>query len=403
MTETTRPSADAERTRPPAVEPSHLGEVFRLMLRLGLTAFGGPAAHIAMMHDEVVKRRKWVTDQHFLDLLGATNLIPGPNSTEMSIHLSYVRAGWAGLFVGGASFIIPAMLMVMALAWAYVRFGTTPAADAILYGIKPVVIAIVLNALVGLGKKAVKGPLMAVVGLAVLGLYFVGLDNVLLLVGGGALIMIVLNVRRLASTPPGGGDAAPLLAPLAGLGIPAALAAARPFTLGLLFLTFLKIGSVLYGSGYTLLAFVERDFVDRLGWLTTQQIIDAVAIGQLTPGPVFTTATFIGYVMGGFPGAVLATVGIFLPAFVFVAISNPLIPRLRESPWAGGFLDGVNVAALGLMAAVTIELARAAFVDAITVGVAVVSAVLVMRYKVNTTWLILGSAALGLIVMGLGG
>jgi chromate transporter len=402
MTEAAPSPADAGRASPPA-EPSRLGEVFRLMLRLGLTAFGGPAAHIAMMHDEVVKRRKWVTGQHFLDLLGATNLIPGPNSTEMCIHLSYVRAGWRGLFVGGVSFITPAMVMVAALAWAYVRFGTTPAADAILYGIKPVVIAIVLNALIGLGKKAVKGPLTAVVGLAVLGLYFLQIDNVLLLVGGGALVMLVLNVRRMAATPPGGGAASPLLAPFATLSLPAALAAARPFTLGLLFLTFLKIGSVLYGSGYTLLAFLERDFVDRLGWLTTQQIVDAVAIGQLTPGPVFTTATFIGYVMGGFPGALLATAGIFLPSFIFVAISNPIVPHLRESPWAGGFLDGVNVAALGLMAAVTIELARAAFVDVITVGIAIVSAVLVMRYKVNTTWLILGSAALGLAVMLLGG
>lgn len=402
MTESVPLPADAERTSLPDADPSHLGEVFRLMLRLGLTAFGGPAAHIAIMHDEVVTRRKWVTEQHFLDLLGATNLIPGPNSTEMTIHLGFVRAGWIGLLVGGASFIAPAMAMVTALAWAYVRFGASPAADAILYGIKPVVIAIVLNALIGLGSKAVKGPLTAAVGLAVLGLYFLAVDNVLLLVGGGLLVMLVLNVRRMAARRGSGGQVG-LLAPLAGLSLPAALTAARPFSLGLLFLTFLKIGSVLYGSGYTLLAFLERDFVDRLGWLTTQQIIDAVAIGQLTPGPVFTTATFIGYVMGGLPGAVLATVSIFLPAFIFVAISNPLIPRLRESPWAGGFLDGVNVAALGLMAAVTIELARAAFVDAITVGIALVAALLVIRYKVNTTWLILGGAALGLAAMLLRG
>lgn len=402
MTESVPLPADAERTSLPDADPSHLGEVFRLMLRLGLTAFGGPAAHIAIMHDEVVTRRKWVTEQHFLDLLGATNLIPGPNSTEMTIHLGFVRAGWIGLLVGGASFIAPAMAMVTALAWAYVRFGASPAADAILYGIKPVVIAIVLNALIGLGSKAVKGPLTAAVGLAVLGLYFLAVDNVLLLVGGGLLVMLVLNVRRMAARRGSGGQVG-LLAPLAGLSLPAALTAARPFSLGLLFLTFLKIGSVLYGSGYTLLAFLERDFVDRLGWLTTQQIIDAVAIGQLTPGPVFTTATFIGYVMGGLPGAVLATVSIFLPAFIFVAISNPLIPRLRESPWAGGFLDGVNVAALGLMAAVTIELARAAFVDAITVGIALVAALLVIRYKVNTTWLVLGGAALGLAAILLRG
>lgn len=390
---------------PPSRE--HLAEVVRLMLRLGFTAFGGPAAHVAMMHDEVVERRKWVSEQHFLDMLGATNLIPGPNSTEMTIHLGFVRAGWPGLLLAGASFITPAMLMVTALAWAYVRFGSTPAVEGLLYGIKPVVIAVIASALFSLGKKAVKGVLTAAVGVAVLGLFFLGIDNVLLLVGGGALVMLVINAQRLleqaseatAFAPLGGGPLhgwlgrAQCLAPL----MPAAaLVVAQPFSLTRLFLTFLKIGSVLYGSGYTLLAFLEADFVRRLGWLTTQQIVDAVAVGQLTPGPVFTTATFIGYVLGGFPGAILATVGIFLPAFILVAISNPFIPRLRESPWAGAFLDGVNVAALGLMAAVTIQLARAAFVDVITVGIALAAAVLIFRYRVNTTWLILGSALIGL-------
>lgn len=391
----------------PPPRRENLAEVVRLMLRLGFTAFGGPAAHVAMMHDEVVKRRKWVSEQHFLDMLGATNLIPGPNSTEMTIHLGFIRAGWPGLLLGGASFIAPAMLMVTALAWAYVRFGSTPAAEAILYGIKPVVIAVVANALFSLGQKAVKGALTGAVGIAVLGLFLLGVDNVLLLVGGGALVMLAINARRLLGRP---GSAAALI-PLAGTHLDrllrkaqglaplmpaAALVAAQPFSLGRLFLTFLKIGSVLYGSGYTLLAFLEADFVRRLGWLTTHQIVDAVAVGQLTPGPVFTTATFIGYVLGGFPGALLATVGIFLPAFILVAISNPFIPRLRESPWAGAFLDGVNVAALGLMAAVTIQLAQAAFVDVLTVAIALAAAVLIFRYRVNTTWLILGSALIGL-------
>lgn len=394
MTQLDTPPTDA----PPDEQRQHLGEVFRLMLRLGLTAFGGPAAHVAMMHDEVVKRRKWVTDQHFLDMLGATNLIPGPNSTEMAMHLGYVRAGWPGLIVGGASFIGPAMLMVLGLAWAYVRFGTTPAADAILYGIKPVVIAIIFYALLILGEKAVKSTLTAITGAAVLGLFLLGVDSVLLMVGGGLLVMLVLNAGRLVKRSRDGGIK--LLVPLAGLSAPTLLAAAaKPFSIGLLFLTFLKIGAVLYGSGYTLLAFLEADLVDRLGWMTTHQIIDAVAIGQITPGPVSTTATFIGYILGGPVGAVVATVGIFLPAFILVAITNPIIPRLRESAWAGAFLDGVNVSALGLMGAVTIELAQAAFVDWLAVAVAVVSGVLLIRYKVNTTWLILGGALVGVLVM----
>ena len=393
-------SDDAPDATPQATPArGNLGEVFRLMLRLGLTAFGGPAAHIAIMHDEIVRRRRWVTEQHFLDLLGATNLIPGPNSTEMAIHLSYVRAGWPGLIVGGASFIAPAVVMVIALAWVYVRFGATPAADAMLYAIKPVVIAIVANALVSLGRQAITGPVTALAGLAVFGLYFLGFDSVLLLIGGGVAVMLVLNAPRLLR----GGGGLGVLAPLAGAGLPAALtAAAVPFSFGVLFLTFLKIGAVLYGSGYTLLAFLEADFVDRLGWLTTTQLIDAVAIGQFTPGPVFTTATFVGFLLGGVPGAILATVAIFLPAFVFVSLSNPLIPRLRESAWVGGFLDGVNVCSLGLMAAVTIELSRAAFVDPLTVLIASISAVLIIRYRVNTTWLIAGAALVGLALLLLG-
>ncbi len=378
-------------------ERARLAELAALCLRLGFTAFGGPAAHIAMLHDEVVERRRWLTEEHFLDLLGATNLIPGPNSTEMVIHVGFVRAGWVGLIVAGACFITPAMLIVLALAWAYVTFGSLPAADALLYGIKPVVIAVVLQALWSLGQKAVKGPLTALVGLAALALYFLRFDNVALMVGGGLLVMLIANRARLLRRAEG--DQAALVVPLLGAGLPLLAAAARPFSLGILFLTFLKIGSVLYGSGYTLLAFLQADFVDRLGWLTTQQIIDAVAVGQVTPGPVFTTATFIGYVLGGLPGGLLATLGIFLPAFVFVALSSPLIPRIRQSTWAAGFLDGVNVAALGLMAAVTIQLARAAFVDWVAVAVAAVSAVLLLRFKVNTTWLIAGGALMGLAML----
>jgi chromate transporter len=375
--------------------PGALGEVARLALRLGVTAFGGPAAHIAMLRDEVVERRRWLSDAHFLDLLGATNLIPGPNSTEMFIHIGYQRAGWRGLIVGGLCFIMPAALITLALAWAYVAYGATPAATWLLYGIKPVIIAVVVQALWGLGRSAVKSWLLGLVGLATLSLYLLGFNEIALLLGGGALVMLIGNLRRLRDAKPGPGLGAALL-----LGAPNALlaqAAAVPISLTTLFLTFLKIGAVLYGSGYVLLAFLRNDFVERLGWLTNQQLLDAVAIGQVTPGPVFTTATFIGYIVAGTPGAVLATLGIFLPSFLFVALSNPLIPRLRRSPWMSAFLDGVNVASVGLMAAVTWELGRTAVVDWLTLALALVAAVLLLRFKVNSTWLIAGGAAAGII------
>ncbi len=369
---------------------SRLWEVAALFLKLGLTAFGGPAAHIALMRDEVVTRRRWLDDQRFLDLLGATNLIPGPNSTEMAIHIGYVRAGWAGLIAGGVCFITPAMLIVMALAWAYVRFGSTPEAGWLLYGIKPVIIAVIAQALWGLGQKAVQGPLTALVGLAALVLYFLGVNEIALLFAGGLAVMAVENLCRWRRTGLAG-----ILALPGGLSLPAL--AAAPFSLPLMFVTFLKIGAVLYGSGYVLLAFLRADFVTRLGWLTDRQLLDAVAVGQVTPGPLFTTATFIGYVLAGVPGALLATLGIFLPSFLFVALSNPLIPRLRSSPWASSMLDGVNVASLGLMAAVTWQLGRASFVDPLTIALALVSLVLLLRFRVNSTWLVLGGAIVGLV------
>jgi chromate transporter len=362
-------------------------EVAALFLKLGLTAFGGPAAHIALMHDEVVKRRKWIDDQHFLDLLGATNLIPGPNSTEMAIHIGFVRAGWRGLIAGGACFILPAMLIVMALAWVYQTYGATPQATALLYGVKPVVIVIIVQALWGLGQKAIKGALTSIVGAAVLVLYFLGVNEIALLVAGGLVVMLAQNLRRF--NPP----RAALFIPFAGL--PAF--AIPGFDLPILFFTFLKIGSVLYGSGYVLLAFLRADFVTRLGWLTDQQLLDAIAIGQVTPGPVFTTATFIGYILGGIPAALLATLGIFLPSFIFVAVSNPFIPRLRNSPWASGLLDGVNVASLGLMAAVTLQLGYASLADPLTILIALVSAALLFRFRVNSTWLVGGGAVVGLL------
>jgi chromate transporter len=402
-----------ERAEQQILPDSHLKEVAALFLRLGLTAFGGPAAHVAMMRDEVVARRKWISDEGFLDLLGATNLIPGPNSTEMAIHLGYLRAGLPGLVVAGASFILPAFFLVLGLAWVYVHYGSTPQAGWLLYGIKPVIIAIILQALWSLGKKAVKNAWLGVVGAAVLGLYFLGANEILLLVGAGLLVAVAQNARRWR---PGSGIFGGLLgntwirqaqskgfryapSPLFNqhlLLLSGALAAV-PYSLPVLFLTFLKIGSVLYGSGYVLLAFLQRDLVARLGWLTNQQLIDAIAIGQVTPGPVFTTATFIGYFLGGFSGAVAATLGIFLPSFLFVAISNPLIPRLRKSAFAGALLDGVNVAALGLMAAVTWQLGREAITDPLTIVLALAALVALFRFKINSFWLVLAGAAAGLL------
>jgi chromate transporter len=366
-----------------------LKEVFKLFLKLGFTAFGGPAAHIGMMHDEVVKRRKWLDEQEFLDLLGATNLIPGPNSTEMAIHISYKRAGWRGLILGGMSFIVPAMLIVLGLAWLYVQYGSYPQVDWLLYGIKPVVIAIVLQALWSLGRKAIKDWLTAVMVLIVIGLYWAGINEIGLLFGGGFVLLLLKNIKNFP------------LKKVAGVAVPGSLLAITSqavsgVQLPLLFFTFLKIGSILYGSGYVLLAFLRADFVVHLGWLTDQQLIDAIAIGQVTPGPVFTTATFIGYILAGLPGALLATLGIFLPSFVFVALSSPLIPKLRNSKFFGSLLDGVNATSLGLMAAVLVQLGRSSLIDPVTILIGLISAILLIRYRVNSTWLVLGGGLIGL-------
>ncbi len=378
-----------------ATYSTRLKEVLVLFLRLGFTAFGGPAAHIAIMHDEVVKRRKWLNDQEFLDLLGATNLIPGPNSTEMAIHIGFRRAGWPGLIAGGLGFVTPAALIVLGLAWIYRKFGALPQANWLLYGIKPVVIAIIVQALWSLGGKAIKGIPTGLVAAAVIALYFLGVNEIVLLFAGGLAVMLAVNIQRLRGLKIGG-----FWLPLSSAAIPsitAAIISSVPFSLPLLFLTFLKIGSVLYGSGYVLLAFLRTDLVVHYGWLSDTQLLDAIAIGQVTPGPLFTTATFIGYQLGGFSGALLATLGIFLPSFVFVAISNPFIPRLRDSPWFGALLDGVNSSALGLMAAVTWQIGRASLVDLFTVLLGLLALILLLRYKLNSTWLIAGGALLGIL------
>ena len=383
----------------PAVEPGPLGEVAWVALKLGFTAFGGPAAHIAMLREEVVVRRRWLSEQYFLDLIGATNLIPGPNSTEMVIHCGYLRAGWRGLIAAGTLFITPAALMVLGLAWAYVRWGSTPEAGWLLYGIKPVIIAIVGQALWGLARAAVRSVFLATVGLAALVLYFLGINEIAILFGGALAVLLVHLARQWR------GSSAAVLLPLGGLPLPAlSLAApAVPVSLLQLFLTFLKIGAVLYGSGYVLLAFLRRDFVERLGWLTDQQLLDAVAVGQFTPGPVFTTATFVGYLVAGLPGAVLATIGIFLPSFLFVAAIEPFVPRLRGSRWTAPLLDGVNVAAVALMAAVSWQLGREVIVDPLTAGLALIALVLLLRFKVNSAWLVLAGGAIGVVVRLLGG
>ncbi len=378
----------------PASSQVPLKDVALLFLKLGTIAFGGPAAHIAMLEDEVVRRRQWVSREKFLDMLGAANLVPGPNSTELAIHIGRHVAGWRGLLVAGACFILPAMLIVGALAWGYVTYGSLPQIGGFLYGIKPVIIAVVLQALWGLSRTALKTKSLAALACGIALLSLLGVNELLLLflAGLGWGIRRAFVERKGSTTLLGIG-----VLPLAGL-TPVS-AGSVPFGLWPMFWFFLKVGSVLYGSGYVLLAFLNQGLVERMGWISSAQLLDAVAIGQVTPGPVFTTATFIGYLLGGPWGALVATVGIFVPAFFFVAVSGPMIPRIRKSPVAGAVLDGVNVASLGLMAAVTLQLARSAVMDAFTLGLALLSAGLLMRFRLNSAWLVLGGALLGLLAL----
>ena len=372
-----------------------LSHVALLFLRLGLTAFGGPAAHIAMMEDEVVRRRGWLTRERFLDLLGAANLIPGPSSTELAIYIGYTEAGWAGIVLCGTCFILPAALITLGLAWAYVRFGHLPQIGGILYGIKPVVIAIVAQAVWNLGRTAVKSRLHLLIGLAALIFAAITGRTVSVLLGAGILMAVCLALKR--GLPCGGTSAVALSSSLFRFGFPAAVGAVSLLSI---FLVFFKIGAVVFGSGYVLLAFLKADLVDQRHWLTNAQLVDAVAVGQVTPGPVFTTATFIGYLLAGLPGATLATIGIFLPGFLLVAVSGPLIPWLRRSTVAGQFFDGVNVAALALMAVVTWQLGRASILDVATAALAILSAILLLRFRVSSYWLIAIGAAAGLLLRG---
>jgi len=370
---------------------SYLKEVALLFLWLGATAFGGPAAYIAMMQRETVRKRHWLDDQGFLDMVGATNLIPGPHATQLALYLGLTRAGWLGYLSSGILFILPGMAATMVLAWVYVTWGSLPQVGWVLYGVKPVVIAIILQAVWDLGRQGVKSWLTAATGVAVIALYFFGINDIALLFGGAAFVLLVRFIPRFVK-----GEASVLtMLPVAGIPLPILSAGIVPFSQTTLFLTFLKIGAVIYGSGYVLFAFFNSEFVDHLGWLTHNQLLDAIVVGQVTPGPVSTSATFVGYLMGGVPSALLATLAFFLPSFVLVALVSRFVPLLRKHWWSGAFLDGVNVSALGLMAAVTWTLGRAAVVDWFTIAMAAAALVLVFRFKLNSVWLVLGGALTG--------
>lgn len=370
-----------------------LRELALLFSRLGITAFGGPAAHISMMEEEVVRRRGWMDHETFLDLLGTCNLLPGPNSTEMAIHIGHARGGWRGLLVAGFSFIVPASLITLLLAWGYVAYGRLPQVQGMMVGIKPVVLAIVAQAVWNLGRTALKTPTLGLLGLTVLTLSFFGVQEALLILGTGGVALGFARIRSSMSMPLFGMVALPAATS-------AAASTAVSFSLGGLFWIFFKIGSVLFGSGYVLLAFLRTDLVHRLHWLTEAQLLDAVAVGQLTPGPVFTTATFIGYMLGSWRGALVATIGIFLPSFLLVGLSGFFVPRIRKNPALAAFMDGVNIAAVALMATVLWDLGKAAMAGPQTVGIAILSAFLLIRYRTNATWLVLGGGLIGFLGQG---
>lgn len=367
--------------------------VVGLFLRLGATAFGGPMEHINSMEKEVVVKRGWISRDEFFELLGNVNLIPGPNSTEMAMFIGYRRAGWLGFLLGGVCFILPASIIVSGIAWVYINFGKMSQAEGLFYGIKPVIIAVLVQAMWNLGRAAVKTPLLGIVGAGAAALSCFAVNPFLILLGAGAFMLIFR-----AATQPGG--AAFCLTPLFGESTEFRLlttaGVASSFSLWPMFLFFFKVGFVMFGSGYVMLAFLRTDLVEHWHWLTEGQLLDAVAAGQFTPGPLLTTATFIGYVLGGPQAALVATAAIFLPSFVLVAISGPLMQRLRQSRLTRAFLDGVNVGLPALLAVVTWQLGRVALVDGLTISLAVASAVWLLFFRVNSTWLILAGAAIGL-------
>ena len=373
-------------------------EVAEFFLRLGATAFGGPAVHITLMEEELVVRRGWLSRSEFLDIQDTVNLIPGPNSTEMAILIGYRRAGWLGLLLGGVCFILPAALIVSVIAWAYVAMGKQPLVDGLFYGIKPVIIAVMVQAIWNLGRAAVKSWFLAILCAVAVALDCLGVNLLLVLLIPGMFMVAFRAAARAAAQPPDGTAAGltPLLGATSGFRLLSTAGTLAPFSVWPMFLFFLKVGVVMFGSSYVLVAFLHADLVEHRQWLTAGQLLNAVAIGQFTPGPLFATATFIGYTLGGPQAALVATVAVFLPAFVLPAIIGPFVPRLRQSRLVGGFLDGVSVASLALMAVVTWQLGGTAMVDWLTISLAVASVVWLLFYRVNSTWLILGGAAVGL-------
>ena len=372
-----------------------LRTVILLALRLGITAFGGPAAHIAMLRHEVVERLEWMSNQRFLDLLGITNLIPGPNSTEMVMHIGQERAGWRGLIGAGCAFILPAASITLVFAWMYEHYGATTVGLSILDGIKPITLAVIMQAVWALGKTSARTLPLLSLSIVVAVLYLAGVNELVLLFGGGA---VGFAIQRLRTAPTVSLAIWPGLGSVGSSVLVASSDASVPYNGWRLFLGFLKIGTLLYGSGYVLVAFIRNEFVDRLGWLTEQQLLDAVAVGQFTPGPVFTTATFVGYLTGGFTGAVIATVAIFLPAFIFVALAHSLIGRLLAIAWVRPLLDGINAAAIGLMAGVGAVLAGDAIDRPWTAALFAVAIGLLVRWHVNSASLIAAGGIFGLIV-----
>jgi chromate transporter len=371
-----------------------LGELAKLFLKLGTIGFGGPAAHIAMMQEEVVNRRKWMDEQQFLDLIGATNLIPGPNSTEMAIHIGQERAGWRGLIVAGLCFILPAVLITGAIAVLYKQFGRLPEVQPFIYGIKPSIIAVIIAAVYPLARKSLKSAELWIFGICALVLSFLNVPEILVLFGSGfvALALAAFRDRRAGSA---NGFIPLTLIPFAGTSLPAAGTAG-------LFLTFLKIGAILYGSGYVLFAFLDADLVTT-GIITRQQLMDAIAVGQFTPGPVFSSVTFIGYQINNFKGALTATAGIFLPSFLFVALLNPLVRRIRRSKLASAFLDAVNVASIAIIAAICFEMGKETLTDWRTILIAVASLIFVFGFrKVNSAVVVIGGASLGYLLTLIG-
>jgi chromate transporter len=378
-----------------------LGELARLFFKLGVIAFGGPAAHIAMMEDEIVKRRGWMTRQHFLDLIGATNLIPGPNSTEMTMHVGYERRGWAGLFTTGACFIFPAAVLTGTLAWLYVQYGQLPNVEPLLAGVKPAVLAVIVGALWRLGAKALKSWKLVPVAAGVAALLVAGIGEIWALLAGGVLGMLgLVGIRRIRAS---GARWMLLVSPwLPGSPEASETTAA---TLPGVFFFFLKVGAILYGSGYVLVAFLEGSVVGDYGWMTQQQLLDAIAAGQFTPGPVLTTSTFIGFVVMAeqglqmsLAGAAVATLGIFLPSFIFVALLNPIVPRLRDSVWSASFLDAVNVSAVALMAVVSAELGLATLTSISNGIVFILAVIATFAFRLSSVYVVLGGGLIGYLL-----